>query len=376
MQNQPEKKRPPAGETTGEINPEKQYILGFLPRLLGDRYFWYVVFFAVVLVLCSFAPYLTNYIGWNEQLGWESPYYIAAYRAIYVLCVSITAWRFGTRSGIIASVVLGLVIFLPFILGLRQGYVLVDVGLVFLGFVVSGVVGRLGDMARALFKSTTELQLQAKQLKLEIDERMKAEKEIRELSFAAIESLVYALEAKDYYSAGHSRRVTILAVAIGKKMSLSDEDMEDLRCGSLLHDVGKIAVDQIIQNKSSKLTSDEYQHIMIHSQAGAGIVRPIVNNKVVELIEHHHDHYNGGSLNQTVAGENIPLGSRIIALADAFDAMTSNRPYRPAMPVVKAINEIQAYTGTQFDPAVVKAFLEIPLEEITAIVEKRSKKPA
>jgi hypothetical protein len=371
MQNQPEEKQPFAGENTGAINPEKQYILGFLPRLLGDRYFWYVVFFAFVLVLCSFAPYLTNYLGWNEQLGWESPYYIAAYRTIYVLCISITAWRFGTRNGIIASVVLGLVVFLPYILGLRQGYIFVDIGLVFLGFVVSGIVGRLGDMARALFKSTSDLQQQAKQLKLEITERMKAEKEIRELSLAAIESLVYALEAKDKYSAGHSRRVTILAVSIGKKMSLSEDDLEDLRCGSLLHDVGKIAVDQIIQNKSSKLTSDEYQHIMIHSQAGAGIVRPIVNSKVVELIEHHHDHYDGGSLNQTAAGDNIPLGSRIIALADAFDAMTSNRPYRTAMPLAKAINEIQAYTGTQFDPAVVQAFLTVPLNEIAAIIEKK-----
>ena len=224
-------------------------------------------------------------------------------------------------------------------------------------------------MARLLFKSTSELRQQAKQLKLEIAERMKAEKELRVLSFGAIESLVFALEAKDKYSAGHSRRVTSLAAAIGKKMGLSTEDLEDLRCGSLLHDVGKIAVDQLIQNKTSKLTSDEYHHIMIHSQAGAGIVRPIVNNKVVELIEHHHDHYNGGSLHQIVTGEDIPLGARIIVLADAFDAMTSDRPYRTAMSTAEAIKEIQINTGTQFDPTIVKAFLEIPMTEITAILE-------
>jgi hypothetical protein len=374
MQNQLEKIQPVSDETTGEIKPERQYILGHLNKLLGDRYFWYIVFFTLILVLCSFAPYLTTLIGLKEQLGWESPYYVAAYRTIYLLCVAIAAWRFGIRNGIVTSLILALVVFLPYILDLREGYVLVDVGLVLLGFLVSWVLGRQGDLARLLFKSTAELQKQANQLKLEIAERMKAEKEIRTLSLAAIESLVFALEAKDKYSAGHSRRVAIIAVDIGKIMSLSADDLEDLRCGSLLHDVGKIAVDQLIQNKASKLTSDEYQHIMTHSQAGAGIVRPIVNSKVVEFIEHHHDYYNGGSLNQVVQGENIPLGARIIALADAFDAMTSNRPYRTAMPVTKANKEIQAYAGTQFDPAVVKAFLEIPSDEITAIIEKKGKK--
>jgi len=158
-------------------------------------------------------------------------------------------------------------------------------------------------------------------------------------------------------------------VAIGKKMNLSAEDLEDIRCSSLLHDVGKIAVDQIIQNKTSQLTSAEYRHVMIHSRAGAGIIRPIVNSKVVELIEHHHDHYNGGGLHQVVTGEDIPLGARILALADAFDAMTSDRPYRTAMSVAEAIKEIHIFTETQFDPVVVKAFLEIPMTEITSLLE-------
>ena len=163
--------------------------------------------------------------------------------------------------------ILALVIILPSILGLRDRAFWLDIGLVLLGFVVSLVLGRQGTLQRLLFKSTLALQQQAQQLKLEIDERLKAEKELRVLSFGAIESLVFALEAKDKYSAGHSRRVTSIAIAIGEKMGLSAEDLEDLRCGSLLHDVGKIAVDQIIQNKASKLTSDEYQHVMIHSRS-------------------------------------------------------------------------------------------------------------
>jgi HD-GYP domain-containing protein (c-di-GMP phosphodiesterase class II) len=108
---------------------------------------------------------------------------------------------------------------------------------------------------------------------------------------------------------------------------------------------------------------------MIHSRAGAGIVRPIVNSKVVEVIEHHHDHYNGGGLHQVVTGEDIPLGARILALADAFDAMTSDRPYRATMSVAEAIKEIHIFTETQFDPVVVKAFLEIPMTEISSLLE-------
>jgi HD-GYP domain-containing protein (c-di-GMP phosphodiesterase class II) len=227
-------------------------------------------------------------------------------------------------------------------------------------------------MARQLFKSTSELQQQTKQLKLEIAERMKAEKEIRSLSIGAIEALVFALEAKDKYSAGHSRRVTLFATSIGNKLNLSDQDMEDLRYGSLLHDVGKIAVDQPVQNKITRLTPNEYAHIMSHVQAGADIVKPVVNSKVVGLIEHHHDRYDGGNQQQSVTGINIPLGARIIAVADAFDAMTSNRPYRSAMSTGQAVKEIRNFTGTQFDPAVVDAFLKIPPDEINAILENKN----
>jgi HD-GYP domain-containing protein (c-di-GMP phosphodiesterase class II) len=117
--------------------------------------------------------------------------------------------------------------------------------------------------------------------------------------------------------------------------------MEDLRWGSLLHDVGKIAVDQLIQNKPDKLTQEEYEHIMIHAHVGADIVRPVVNEKIIEMIEHHHDHYDGCGLNQVVAGEDIPLAARILAVADAFDALTSDRPYRPAMSRKKALDEIK-----------------------------------
>lgn len=219
------------------------------------------------------------------------------------------------------------------------------------------------SVERALEKRKLELKIKEYQQHLEqkVEEQTQ---EIRRVFLGAIEALVFALEAKDKYTAGHSRRVTEIAVAIGRELGIPSDDLEDLRWGGLLHDVGKIAVDQLIQNKPGKLTPEEYEHIMIHAHVGAGIVKPVVNENVVEMIEHHHDHYDGSGLHQVVAGKDIPLGARVLAVADAFDAMTSDRPYRSAMSVEEALDEIRRCAGTQFDPTVASVFLKIPVAEI------------
>ena len=213
------------------------------------------------------------------------------------------------------------------------------------------------SVEKTLEKRMLELKIKEyqEQLQQKVDEQTV---EIRTLFLGSIEALVFALEAKDRYTAGHSRRVTEIALAIGRELSLSEDDLENLRWGSLLHDVGKIAVDHIVQNKPGKLTPAEYEHIMIHAHVGAGIVKPVVNDKVVAIVEHHHDHYNGAGLHQVVAGEDIPLGARILAVADAYDAMTSDRPYRLAIAVETARQEIKRCIGTQFDPVVANAFLK------------------
>jgi putative nucleotidyltransferase with HDIG domain len=186
-------------------------------------------------------------------------------------------------------------------------------------------------------------------------------KELQKLFIDAVESLISALEAKDKYTAGHSRRVTKIALDIAYVMGLKGEDLENVRWSALLHDIGKIGIDPSIQNKPGILTPTEYNYILTHCTIGPGIVQPLVNDDIVEAIRHHHDSYDGTGLNQTLKGEAIPLISRILAVADSFDAMTSDRPYRAAMSAIKAVEEVQRCAGTQFDPTIVQSFLKTPM---------------
>ncbi len=218
----------------------------------------------------------------------------------------------------------------------------------------------MSNIQMVLEKRKLELNLKEKRQVLEGKVEKQA-RELQELFIDAIESLVGALEAKDKYTAGHSRRVTKIAVDTGKALGLTDEDLENLRWAALLHDIGKIGIDPSIQNKPGTLTPTEYKYILTHCSIGPGIVEPLVNEAIVEAIRHHHDSYDGTGLNQTVVGEEIPLGARILAVADSFDAMTSDRPYRSAMTASNAIGEIKSCAGTQFDPKVVKAFLKTPI---------------
>jgi putative two-component system response regulator len=217
--------------------------------------------------------------------------------------------------------------------------------------------------------SNIQMVLNKRQLELHLKEKSqilegKVEEQSRELQklfIDAVESLVSALEAKDKYTAGHSRRVTKIAVDSGRILGLEGEDLENLRWAALLHDIGKIGIDSSVQNKPGMLTPTEYDYILTHCTIGPGIVEPLVNDLIVEVIRHHHDSYDGTGLNQKISGEEIPLGARILAVADSFDAMTSDRPYRSAMTAGKAAAEIKRCAGTQFDPAVVKAFLKTPI---------------
>jgi putative two-component system response regulator len=218
----------------------------------------------------------------------------------------------------------------------------------------------VSNINMALKKRELELNLKEKRHILEgkVEEQSQ---ELQKLFIDAIESLISALEAKDKYTAGHSRRVTKLAVDTGILLGLNAEALENLRWSALLHDIGKIGIDSSVQNKPGGLTPEEYDYILTHCNIGPGIVQPLVNDEIVEVIRHHHDSYDGTGLNQKVRGDDIPLGARILAVADSFDAMTSDRPYRSAMTTGKAVAEVKKCSGTQFDPIVVKAFLKTPI---------------
>ncbi len=216
----------------------------------------------------------------------------------------------------------------------------------------------LQSVNRALDKRRLELEI--RHYFQDMKKEVKTQRiEPRKLFLGAIETLVNTLESGDRYTKGHSQEVAEITLAIGQQLRLFPEAMENLRWAALLHDVGKIAVDPNILNKPSELTSSEYRHIMTHAVVGPNLVRPFVNDKVVEIISHHHDHYDGGGLNQSVVGDNIPLGARIVAVADAYQAMISDRPYRRALSKADALGELEWNSGSQFDPAIAKILIKL-----------------
>ncbi len=212
---------------------------------------------------------------------------------------------------------------------------------------------------RALEKRRLELENRDYQQHLEQKVEEQANK-IRASFFNAITALAYALEAKDVYTSGHSQRVTEVSVAIAKELGLPKESLEKIRLTGLVHDIGKIGVRESVLNKPGSLTEEEYEHIKLHSETGEHILNPIVEDEeILKAVRHHHERYDGQGYPDGLKGEQIPQLARIIAVADTFDAMTSERPYRKAMSKEVACAEVERCRGTQFDPEAADAFLEV-----------------
>jgi putative nucleotidyltransferase with HDIG domain len=210
------------------------------------------------------------------------------------------------------------------------------------------------------------LELKLRQLEHSFDTKLGEKcEEIRVAVKRTLAAISLTLEANDFYTAGHSRRVSAIATAIGRKMGLDEERLDEIRWGGLLHDIGKIAIDRHILSKPTKLTQEEYAHVMTHPLVGAAIVGQVIDSvSLAKIIEYHHCFYNGCGYGQTVKGESIPLLARILAIADAYEAMTSLRPYRPALSREEAIAEIKRHNGSQFDPIVAGMFLKLSINEI------------
>ena len=212
-------------------------------------------------------------------------------------------------------------------------------------------------LALLVRKASVTIKRQAVTLRARSGELMDSYRRLEVSSLEAIESLNATVDAKDPYTAGHSARVQGIALAVAEELGVSLDRLDAIRFGGLFHDIGKIAVPDSILTKPEKLDEDEYEAIKRHPADGAGIVSHFSRlHDAVPIIRHHHERWDGAGYPDGLVGNAIPQEACIVGLADAWDAMTTDRPYRPALSVDEAATEVRRYRGTQFSPAVVDAF--------------------
>lgn len=212
--------------------------------------------------------------------------------------------------------------------------------------------GANSDLGRLLFENRVY------RWALRSQAREQAER-LSQLLLGAVRTLAHALEARDAYTWGHSARVSQYAEAIARRLEMAKAEVVMVSLGGELHDIGKIGVPDDLLLKPGPLTEEEYRQIMEHTVIGDRILRPLLHNQpeVLSIVRSHHEALDGSSFPDGLSGDAIPLAARIVAVADAFDAMTSARPYRRALSVGAALDELVAHSGTQFDLACVEAML-------------------
>ncbi|MCW2975860.1 MAG: hypothetical protein JWM06_1141 [Actinomycetia bacterium] len=215
-------------------------------------------------------------------------------------------------------------------------------------------------------KSATKLREAAETIQSQNVSLEQANRLLRERSTAAMESLSATVDARDSYTAGHSRRVQQLALAIGREVGLSQAELDLLGHAALFHDIGKLAIPDAILLKPASLTREEWALMQRHAEEGARIIDRLgFLQDAVPAIRHHHERYDGTGYPDRIAGEEIPLGARIIHVADALDSMLTTRIYRAARPVSEALEEVRSKSGSQFCPRCVQALERLlPLESI------------
>jgi len=195
-------------------------------------------------------------------------------------------------------------------------------------------------------------------------------KDLQNLLLGVLRALTSSIDAKDPYTCGHSERVALISCWLAKQLSLRDIEVHNLYLAGLLHDVGKIGVSEAVLCKPGELVEQEFEQICKHPRIGANILGSIKQmDEVTPAVLTHHEHFNGSGYPQGLRGQNIPLSGRIIMLADSFDAMTSDRTYRKALPRPTALAEIRRFSGTQFDPHLAEIFLNSDLDDLTERLE-------
>lgn len=206
-----------------------------------------------------------------------------------------------------------------------------------------------------------------KQQREELDKR---KKHMEEMSLQLMQMLSTTLEAKDEYTRGHSHRVAEYSVLIARELGWNEKDLENLKNAAYLHDIGKIGIPDTILNKPTKLTDEEFSIIKEHTTIGANILKNIsLIDHVQEIVRNHHERYDGNGYPDGLKGEEIPIRARIVAVADSYDAMSSQRIYRNQLPLEKIIRELEHNKGTQFDPEIADIFLKLLSEDRVHVKE-------
>ena len=179
-----------------------------------------------------------------------------------------------------------------------------------------------------------------------------------------LSALTSAIDAKDSYTRGHSERVTELSIKLATEVGIAPEEIEKIKLGGLLHDIGKIGIPEGILNKPGRLNDEEFEIIKSHPDLGLHILGKVeFLEAIVPIIRHHHERYDGKGYPSGLKGEEIPLLARIVSVVDTYDAMTTDRPYRKAMTLEEALKEIERCSGSQFDPEIAAHFIRMTMRE-------------
>jgi diguanylate cyclase (GGDEF)-like protein/putative nucleotidyltransferase with HDIG domain len=301
-------------------------------------------FFLVNTGLLSIAVGLEGrenfYVVWRERFAWLTPHYVTygfIAAVVYEAYDSIHAW---------AIVVFALPLFL--MRKTQEAYL------------------------KHTQRSAQKLRAAAETIQTQNVSLEQANKLLKERSTAAMESLSATVDARDAYTAGHSRRVQQLALAVGRELGLSREELELLGHAALFHDIGKLGIPDAILLKPGKLTEEEWVVMASHAEEGASIINRLgFLSDAVPAIRHHHERFDGGGYPHGLVGEDIPLGARIIHVADAFDSMLTTRVYRPARPAEEALEELRRNSASQFCPRCVaglEAVVATQAEQLPVLV--------
>jgi putative nucleotidyltransferase with HDIG domain len=303
-------------------------LIGLTRALKKNKYQGYLIAFAAVMIAVIGYFRLSSFFVHTE--------------IIFTIAIIGVSARWGTRQGIFSAVLAMTSNGLLHIFYEQMG---IDFGIFAIGgfFLASAfIIGALSKQRESALQSRADIS-----------------EELNQSYNETLHALVKALDTRDNETGGHSERVTLIALSIAQQMNLDEKQIQQIHWGALLHDVGKIGIPDNILRKPGKLTEEEWKIMRSHPQTGYEMLKGIpFLAPALDVVLHHHERFDGSGYPSGLAGKDIPLSARIFTIADTFDAMTNDRPYRKAFALEIALDEIQKCANTQFDPEIVNVFLK------------------